>query len=645
MSSTKISKESAGKQYYVSTTGKRTNEGTLESPWSLAHAIRGAGEQIQPGDTVYVCGGTYPAGLNITVSGTASQKITYKPCPGENVILDGSLPEFTAAGNTAWVPYQVKTGHNIYRSAKCYPLKESYGGFIELEGEWYSLAPHKLHTFLMKDLQLWDKEKPRYLGPGIAQDLTGKGCPPGMGYLYIRLDDCDPEAQLHRPVPQVGDPDPRHHSLHIGDTSSYGIKISGSHLVIEGFTQINTYGVCLLINKPGVTDITIRDCGGSPLYFGMRCGAVDNLLLDSCKFYAHMPGDKWWVSYADIKVAKKKADGTIPPGEPPADHVRKAGLDLGAAVHVKAVHCLFEQFFDGILGQTPHDVEVHHSIFKSTWDDAWQMNGGHVRIDFHHNYCFGAGPSVDGARTGELNDDPGTLYIHHNIIDTTKDFVYWGRCKAPLEGMFEAIPLSSHAGDQDRVKFMVPRKIYYNTIVTGRKFNEEHLYVGWSYFGSKGRDLTSPAQHEVYNNIFLVGDGRPGGRDFDAVSQQEIYDGNVYWRYWDGSPSAVKSPWHQLWVSSQKLPIKGLMTVEELHRMAYPDSHLYYPPGWEKSGLSDDPQLDFDSYMPKARSCRRGAVNLKNKGWPGTSDNQRWRGAIEPFPFPQKSGNRARKAK
>ena len=42
----------------------------------------------------------------------------------------------------------------------------------------------------------------------------------------------------------------------------------------------------------------------------------------------------------------------------------------------------------------PHDVEIHHTTFNHIWDDAWQMNGNLYHINFHHNVCYGAGPSA-----------------------------------------------------------------------------------------------------------------------------------------------------------------------------------------------------------------------------------------------------------
>jgi hypothetical protein len=299
---------------------------------------------------------------------------------------------------------------------------------------------------------------------------------------------------------------------------------------------------------------------------------------------------------------------------------------------------VFEEFFDGILASAEydqagnltavaHDVEVHHNTFKNIWDDAWQMIAPLYMIDFHHNLCLGAGPSVDAAGSKIANTHAGTVYIHHNVIDTTTCLVFWGRDGFSGKGMYEAIPFSSHGSPKN---YTWPRKLYYNTIVTGPNPASYHHYVGWSLLGAK-QDIGSQALHEVYNNIFLVKDGRFGGKDFVAYSGREIYDGNVYWNY---GQEEKNTPWQSLWVSTQETPIH-IATIAELRTsQACEDSRAYYAPGWEYSGLNVDPDLD-SGYKPREELCKKGAVDLtelkKKDGWPGIDSYEAWRGAINPL--------------
>src|SRR5436190_1732969 len=72
------------------------------------------------------------------------------------------------------------------------------------------------------------------------------------------------------------------------------------------------------------------------------------------------------------------------------------------------------------------------------------MYGNLYHINFHRNFCYGAGPSLDHTFTAQANSDPGTVYIHHNVIDTTTRLVFWGRYGRDDAGVRESIALSAH---------------------------------------------------------------------------------------------------------------------------------------------------------------------------------------------------------
>lgn len=73
--------------YYVSEQGNDSNPGTLSSPW---RNINYAASQANPGDTVYVRGGTYYEEIRTYRSGTAANRITFKAYSGETPIVDGT---------------------------------------------------------------------------------------------------------------------------------------------------------------------------------------------------------------------------------------------------------------------------------------------------------------------------------------------------------------------------------------------------------------------------------------------------------------------------------------------------------------------------------------------------------------------------
>jgi hypothetical protein len=443
----------------------------------------------------------------------------------------------------------------------------------------------------------------------------------------------DPNEPPPRRVTQIADPDPRNHALYIARAYNYGLTVEGSHLLFQDFADIKNFYGCIGLSTTaaGQTDLTFKNCGGRTLSFGARCVSATHLKFDSCKMYGQMNSDKWWIAWGDIKDGSEQAK-----------NVRKCAFDLGVASYVEIVNCLIDEFFDGILSDalldetggvraTAHNVEVHRTTFNHVWDDAWQMNASLYEINYHDNYHYGAGPGVESVGAGSANAAPGTVYIHHNIIDTTGRLLYFRRRGRAEMGLAEANALSSHS----KVKnYTVPRKIYYNTIVTGALSGQ--TTIGWALHDAAAPN--SQAQHEVYNNVLKVIDGRLLGRDFYADTGREIYDGNVYWHWQDPSPSGYKSPWRFFHISSTPSRIDGqpIRTVDELRGVREPtqilkDSQVYYAPGWEASGLSDDP--DLDHYRPKKASCKDGAVDLTNKQprWPGTYPYERWRGAVKPL--------------
>ena len=499
------------------------------------------------------------------------------------------------------VPYEVKAAPNtsivIYDTGTYYPTvrfpgRKKTANTSALENPFH-MGPTDTITV--------------YLNPGTYDIRIG--CGPVTSFTLHP----DPSEPPPRPVTQITDPDPRNHALYIARGDYYGLNVTGSHLVFEDFAAINHfYGCYGMTGGAGQTDLTFKNCGGRPLYVGAFCGSTSHLKLDSCKVYGHMNSEKWWVAWGDVKS-----------GCTPADHVRKCAFGLGEASEVEIVDCFLDEFFDGILTQAAHHVEVHRTTFNHIWDDAWQMFATLHHINYHDNYHYGAGPSVDSSGTGSANPDPGTVYIHHNIVDTTKRLLYWARWGRSETGLLEPIALSAHGQIK---QYTWPRKLYYNTIVTGAFTGNG--YVAWSLLGATAPHSQTP--QEVYNNVLHVLDGRPGGRDFYAHTGREIYDGNVYWHWRNGSPSGYRSPWRIVHTSTGRIQDESLQTVTQLRAsQAFLDSQIYYPPGWEASGLSVDPQLDVN-YKPQNPACHTGAVDLTAKGWPGTATYEPWRGALDP---------------
>jgi len=90
--------------YYVSTSGKDTNLGTITSPW---RTIQHAANSVKAGDTVYVRAGVYNEIVSIPASGSASGGyITFSSYPGELATIDGTG---LAIPNSQWGLLTIET--------------------------------------------------------------------------------------------------------------------------------------------------------------------------------------------------------------------------------------------------------------------------------------------------------------------------------------------------------------------------------------------------------------------------------------------------------------------------------------------------------------------------------------------------------
>ena len=91
-------------QYHVTTTGTSSGTGALLRPWSLAHALTHP-SAVQPGDTIWVHGGTYVGHFTSDLTGTSSKPIIVRAFGDERVTLEdrtGADFNLTLHGGYAW---------------------------------------------------------------------------------------------------------------------------------------------------------------------------------------------------------------------------------------------------------------------------------------------------------------------------------------------------------------------------------------------------------------------------------------------------------------------------------------------------------------------------------------------------------------
>src|SRR5438445_11015133 len=71
--------------------GTPRGDGTRDRPWDLATALSGGRGRVQPGDTIWLRGGTYTGNFDGTLTGTSAAPIVVRQYPGERATIDGNL--------------------------------------------------------------------------------------------------------------------------------------------------------------------------------------------------------------------------------------------------------------------------------------------------------------------------------------------------------------------------------------------------------------------------------------------------------------------------------------------------------------------------------------------------------------------------
>lgn len=79
-----------GAGYYVAPNGSSGGDGSEARPWDLATGLAGAGGRVQPGDTVWLRGGTYRGAFRATACGVEGRPVVFRQYPGERAIIDGT---------------------------------------------------------------------------------------------------------------------------------------------------------------------------------------------------------------------------------------------------------------------------------------------------------------------------------------------------------------------------------------------------------------------------------------------------------------------------------------------------------------------------------------------------------------------------
>ena len=159
--------------YYISPTGSDANQGSIEYPWS---SLGYAQTRLQPGDILYLRGGTYyESGIRLRISGSSTQPIIIQSYTGERAIIDGGVPYFNSAPNSEWELVDQKI--HLYRSIRTFGGSYVQAWITDYDSqiiEYSSTIHMESQNYVVSGLN------PVYSGPGLQLRSDG--------HIYIRLE-------------------------------------------------------------------------------------------------------------------------------------------------------------------------------------------------------------------------------------------------------------------------------------------------------------------------------------------------------------------------------------------------------------------------------------------------------------------------
>jgi hypothetical protein len=92
--------------FHVSPSGSADTDGSVSRPWDLATALSHPGP-VQPGDTIWLHGGTYRGSFTSTLAGSDSAQIIVRQAPGERATIDGTLVINDSGASTTYWGFEV----------------------------------------------------------------------------------------------------------------------------------------------------------------------------------------------------------------------------------------------------------------------------------------------------------------------------------------------------------------------------------------------------------------------------------------------------------------------------------------------------------------------------------------------------------
>lgn len=571
--------------------GADENPGSKEQPWkTLRHALR----QLNPGDTLYLRGGTYYERPVLSRSGTEDAAITIRGYPGETAVIDGGLREFWESPETSWKPLQdgargefVSTKTYFEADTRRVPHQflpaawEPMWGIeddrpLALGNFGDSLLP--LHGYRrLDDLRAANE----FTEPAKSKYAEGVCCGPGMwfnretGRIHIRL--------AHHSMPGLGTRGYR------GETDPRKLKLVVAVGSGDDVLRING------IKHVRLRDLVLRGATGSPL---IHLYGSQHINLDHLHVYGGFPALLINASQ-HIRVTHSAFRGLAAPWSG-RSHMKYRGTASYQIVlqnyqpineDIEFASCEFTDDHDFAFFRYAKNLRFHHNYLDNFNDDGIEC-GPKLRdhtFYIYQNYigaCLGQFQQHEIAKDESPEDHSplSGMFVYRNIIDPREGVPYHLPKEVDATGSFlhhEGALASDHGSPTYPVM-----RFYHNTLLRrGPVFRDNYLFG----LGAVGMRRT---ERDVFNNIFVQTE-RPPGVKFVAIKQ----------------PHALREGGNLLW-SLKDVPAEPFAKFRK--SPLFDASKQVYPPGWTMEDKFADPKfLSFGGTQPEDVRLQPGspAVN------------------------------------
>lgn len=586
--------------YVDPSTGSDRHPGSIEKPF---RTIQKAIISKNKGGKIFLRGGIYKE-QNIKINGLRHliYPLEIAGYLNEKAIIDGAINEFYGPSADSWKLYS--SSKNIYESIKSFKQYKNFHGQIRIDNAYIKLVSYKNMEDLSSENGFFNTTGNLYVGPGFYfSKKTGK--------IYIRLEkpsNLPPKILFFDNISV----DPNKNDIALSPVT-YGFIISKctsrQAISLSRISIANTYASILISSSQ---NINITDINFFPAKYGVliKDGSRD-VRVSASVFNQNIPD---WIAWSDVKISTK-----------PAHSLQNNDIEINAySQNITIEDSIFNKSWDAINAiSTANNLHFLNNKFFGVRDDCIQLGSSTTNVEIGYNRMRHVFTGISRHGSGS-NTQPGSKYIHHNIIDCTKpmyvvrtdpdetlnrEYAWMGS-----NPMMNNPPFGIHRADKIGLD---PFKIYNNTVVF--RMSPSRHGTGTSLLGPQKSTFH---RNEVYNNIFIQLDDAEILRNVDCDSGYEIYDGNIYYK---ASKTNNYPIFRDFICDGNKVSFYNLNSFKKSN--CFFNSLSHYSKGFETNGFSGNPLIK-DLYIPSKKGPANNNFVHMHKDWPDS--NSQFIGALFP---------------